>query len=94
MSSSTIFLLLIIGVPLAMVFMHRGGHSHGSGNGGTGGGMGGCGGGHNHGGGHDHDTKRGDEPATQAKSPLLGPPGTASGNPAPVAVEGHRHRVG
>ena len=89
MSSGTIFLLFIIGVPLVMMFMHRGGHSHGSGQGQSGGGMSGCGGGHS---GHGADTKPG-EPDQQAKSPLLGPPGTGSTNPGPtrVPVEGHRH---
>jgi hypothetical protein len=40
MSSGTLLLLLLVGVPLVMMFMHRGGHA--------GGGMGGCCGGHSH----------------------------------------------
>ena len=41
MSSGTLLILLLVGVPLVMMFMHRGGHA--------GGGMGGCCGGHSHG---------------------------------------------
>lgn len=70
MSSGTlIFLLLVVGVPLAMMLMHRGGHGAG--------GMGGCGmghGGHGHGGaGHgDH----GSEPERGGDhEPILGKPG-------------------
>lgn len=51
MDSGTIwFLILVIVGPLAMMWMHRGGHGgHGGGSGsGHGGSGGGCGGGHSH----------------------------------------------
>lgn len=84
MSSSTlIFLLFVIGLPLAMMFMHRGGHAHG--------GMGGGG----HGGNHRDETERAPDAAgeEEEKKPLLGPPGTASSAPAPVPAKGQRHRL-
>lgn len=88
MSNSTlIFLLFVIGLPLVMMFMHRGGHAHG--------GMGGgCGGGHGgHGGDHGHDAEPAPDAAgEQEKKPLLGPPGTATNAPAPIPAEEHRHR--
>lgn len=62
MSSGTIwFLILVIVGPLAMMWMHRGGHGgHGGhgGQGGHGGSGGGCGGGHSH-------SRREAEPARQ-----------------------------
>jgi hypothetical protein len=86
-AGNLIFLLLIVGGALAMFSMHRGGgHAHG----GMGGG--GCHGGHSHDDGqsneHAHETG-----AEQETKPLLGPPGTASNEPAPApAAQGHRHR--
>ena len=62
-NSGWIFLLLVIGLPLAMMFMHRGGHAHG----GTGGGCGGGGhGGHNPGSDHSDDTES--APATAGRN--------------------------
>ena len=91
MSTGTlIFLLLIVGAPLAMFSMHRGGHAHG----GTAGGGGGCCGG---GGGHDHSDRQDEQtPNTtseQGTKPLLGPPGAQSNDPrpAPAAAGGHKH---
>lgn len=85
-AGSLIFLLLIAGSVFAMFSMHRGGHAHG--------GMGGCGGGHNHGGGDREeepaDTHAGHE--GHETKPLLGPPGTRSGEPASAPAQGHRHR--
>ena len=87
-----IFLLLIVGSFVAMFSMHRGGgHAHG--------GMGGCGGGH----GHSHGGGNADEeePASShtghqehgdKNKPLLGPPGTQSGETASAPAQGHRHR--
>ena len=91
-TGTLIFLLLIVGAPLAMFSMHRGGHAHG---GTAGGGGGGCcgGGGHNHGGSHEEEQTP-DRSGGQETKPLLGPPGTQSGEPVPTAsapAQGHRH---
>ena len=85
-AGNLIFLLLIIGAPLAMFSMHRGGHAQG----GTAGG-GGCCGGHNHGGGREEQQTPDSSDGEEIK-PLLGPPGTQSGTPVPAAAERHRHR--
>ena len=82
MGSSTLFIILLVGLPLLMMLMHRGGHS----------GMG-CGMGHTGQNGHEHgDDARQANTGEQGKKPLLGPPGTANGAPAPVVSEEHRHR--
>ncbi len=82
MSSSTlVFLLLVIGMPLAMMFMHRGGHAHG----GTGGG--GCGGGHG-----GHHARRSDGTVEPGRGSPVGPPGTGSHAPEPVAAQKHQSR--
>lgn len=44
-TGTILFLILVIAGPLAMIWMHRGGHG---GHGGHGGSGGGCGGGHSH----------------------------------------------
>ena len=85
-AGNLIFLLLIIGAPLAMFAMHRGGHAHG----GIRGGGGGCGG-HGHGGSHEGDQTP-NTSGRQETKPLLGPPGTQSGTPLPAPSHGHRHR--
>jgi hypothetical protein len=54
-SGTILFLILVIAGPLAMMWMHRGGHG---GHGGHGGSGGGCGGGHSH-------SRRKAEPARQ-----------------------------
>lgn len=78
MSTGTlIFLLLIVGAPLLMVLMHRGGHSHG----GTGGGC--------HGG-HSPDERQ--EPRDEEKKPLLGKSGSHSHGTEPAAAAGGKHR--
>lgn len=87
-AGNLIFLLLIIGAPLAMFSMHRGGHGHG---GTAGGGCCGGGGGHNHGGGREEQQTPNPSGGEETK-PLLGPPGTQSGTSVPAAAERHRHR--
>jgi hypothetical protein len=88
-AGTLIFLLLLVGAPLAMFSMRRGGHAHG----GTAGGGGGCcgGGGHSHGGGREEEQTP-DTSGGQETKPLLGPPGTQSGTPVPAPAEGHKHR--
>ena len=81
MSSSTLFIILLVGLPLLMMLMHRGGHS----------GMG-CGMGHSHDGNAHKDGAREPDTGERETKPLLGPPGTASGTPAPVPSEKPRHR--
>ena len=79
---SLIFLLLIVGSFLAMFSMHRGGgHSHG-----------GCGGGHGGHGGHrgDEDEHTAEHSGHEQRKPLLGPPGTQSGQPVPAEPRRHR----
>lgn len=87
-AGNLIFLLLIVGAPLAMFSMHRGGHAHG----GTVSGGGCCGGGgHNHGASHEEEQTP-NTTAGQETQPLLGPPGTQSGTPVPAPAQKHRHR--
>lgn len=70
MSTSTlVVLLLVIGLPLAMMFMHRGGHAHG------GAGGGGCGGGH---GGHDSERSPDERGELEKRSPVA--PAAGSGD--------------
>lgn len=70
MSAGTlIFLLLVFGLPLAMMLMHRGGHA---------GGMGGCGMGHGGHGGHSGHADRGDDIPEPDERPVLGKPGERS----------------
>lgn len=86
MSGNTLFILLLVGLPLLMMLMHRGGHSGmgcGMGHGGHGNQSG-----HEHGSGNPRERDTG-EPETK---PLLGPPGTGGGSPRPVAHKEHRHR--
>ena len=92
-AGNLIFLLLIVGAPLLMFSMHRGGHAHGgTAGGGRGGGCGGGGGGgHNHGGGHEQEQTPNASGGQETK-PLLGPPGTQSGTPVTAPAEEHRHR--
>jgi hypothetical protein len=93
-AGNLIFLLLIVGAPLAMFSMHRGGHAHGgAAGGGGGGGGGGCcgGGGHNHGASHEEEQTP-NTTAGQETPPLLGPPGTQSGTPVRAPAQEHRHR--
>jgi hypothetical protein len=89
-AGNLIFLLLIVGGPLAMFSMHRGGHAHGGTAGGGGGGCCGGGGGHNHGGGHEEEQTPNQSDGTETK-PLLGPPGSGVDAPIPVAAGHHRH---
>lgn len=78
---SLIFLLLIVGSFVAMFSMHRGGgHSHGGLAGGHGG----------HGGHGNEDEQTAGHAGHEQKKPLLGPPGTQSGQPAPADHERHR----
>ena len=87
-AGNLIFLFLIVGGALAMFSMHRGGHAHG----GTASGDGGGGhGGHNHGGSGDAEHVH-DAGGAKETQPLLGPPGTQIGEPAPVPAEGEKHR--
>jgi hypothetical protein len=85
MSGSTLFFIILVGLPLAMMFMRRGGHS------GMGCGMGHGGQGHE-GQGHDQDSPGTD--GTNQQKPLLGPPGALSGTPVPGPVprEERKHR--
>lgn len=86
---SLIFLLLIVGSFLAMFSMHRGGgHSHG----GLGGGCGGHSGHDGHGGRSDEDVPDAEHSGHEQRKPLLGPPGTKSGQPVSAAAEPRRHR--
>ena len=83
MSGSTLFFIVLVGLPLAMMFMRRGGHS----------GMG-CGMGHGSPGHEGHDQPSPDTSDAEQQKPLLGPPGTLSGTPVPVPVppEERKHR--
>lgn len=86
MSGSTLFVILLVGLPLLMVLMHRGGHS----------GMG-CGmghGGHGSHRGHDEHGGGAHAPDTDAeeKRPLLGSPRTGGTAPTPVRSAEHGHR--
>lgn len=88
-AGSVIFGLLIVGSFMVMFSMHRrGAHAHGdsSAHGSMGGG---CCGGHGHGNGHNEHA---DEPPHEHHDdkPLLGPPGTKSGDPAPVPAQDDR----
>ena len=74
-----IFLLLLVGVPLLMLFMHRGSHAHG-------GAGGGCCGGHAHG----HDDQKSDDRAGTDKKSLLGTPGPHNHEPAPSTSGKHK----
>ena len=90
-AGNLIFGLLIVGSFMAMFSMHRrGAHAHGgsSAHGGMGGG--GCGG-HGHGNGQHDDHADGPAHEHQVDKPLLGPPGTKSGDPAPAPAQDERH---
>ena len=83
MSGSTLFFIVLVGLPLAMMFMRRSGRS----------GMG-CGMGH---GSQDYEGHDKQSPGTsdaEQQKPLLGPPGTLSGTPVtgPVPREERKHR--
>lgn len=69
-SGTILFLILVIAGPLAMVWMHRGGHGGHGGHGGSGGGHGGHGGsGGGCGGGHSHSRREGDPARPEAEVP-------------------------
>ena len=87
MSGTTLFLVLLVGLPLLMVFTHRGGGHSGMG----------CGmghGGHGNQSGHEHGngTPRERDTGEPEAKPLLGPPGTGGSSPQPVAREEQHHR--
>jgi hypothetical protein len=78
MSGSTLFFIVLVGLPLAMMFMRRAGHS----------GMG-CGMGH----GHDQPTPGSDDNEQKALlGPPGGLSGTPVPVPVPVAREERKHR--
>ncbi len=85
-NGSILLLVLLVGAPLLMLLMHRGGAHGGHGHGGFGGGCGG--GGHS---GHGDEEPRDGE----RSGPVLGKPGPQHNHPAPQTNREHessRHR--
>lgn len=84
MNSNILWIALLVGAPLLMILMHRGGAHGGHGQGGFGGGCGGRSG-------HGHQEPR----EGKRSGPVLGKPGPQHNHPAPQADREHdssRHR--